>query len=93
MEQFEVYCYEAKAAKLFQQIVQKNDTENQYKDVIDKVKRNLLRDCLSNWKSNLSEDKAPAGFDLLVRFWGMTDTVAGLTKIYSTDRVALISRI
>ena len=93
LEQFEVYCYEAKAAKLFQQIVQKNDTENQYKDVIDKVKRNLLRDCLSNWKSNLSEDKAPAGFDLLVRFWGMTDTVAGLVKIYSTDRVALISRI
>ena len=29
LEQFEVYCYEAKAAKLFQQIVQKNDTENQ----------------------------------------------------------------
>ena len=93
LEQFEVYCYEAKAAKLFQQIIKKYDLENQYKDVIAKVKRNLLRDCINNWKSNLSEDKASAGFDLLVRFWGVADTVAGVANAYSTNRAKLISRL
>lgn len=93
LEQFEVYCYEAKAARLFRQIVEKHDVENQYEDVIHKVKENLLRDCIYNWKSNLSEDKAPAGFDLLVRYWGVTDIVAGLANAYSTGRAKLISRI
>ena len=93
LKQFEVYCYEAKAARLFAKIVEKHDSKCEYTDIVEAVKRNLLKDCIYNFKSNLSDDKASKGFDLLVQFWGIEDAVAGLAEAYAMNRATLISRI
>ncbi len=93
VNQFEVYCYEAKAAKMFQQIVEEHDSEGSYAEIVARMKKHLLLDCIYNWKNNLSKDKAPAGFDLLVRYWGAEDTVSALSEVYSTNRDMLVSRI
>ncbi len=93
IEQFEVYCYEAKAARMFQQIVEEHDTEEQYAEIIARMKKHLLRDCIYNWKSNLSDEKAKSGFELLVRYWGAEDTVTALAEAYAMNRAKLVSRI
>lgn len=93
LEKFEVYCYEAKAARLFEDIVKRHVTDGSYDDIVAKVRRNLLKDCIYNWKSNLADDKAAKGFDLLVQFWGIETIVAALAEAYAMNRTTLISRI
>ncbi len=93
LEQFEVFCYEAKAAKLFHQIVQKCKSNQDFADITQRVKKRLLRDCIYNWKVNLADEKAADGLDLLIHYWGVEDTVEGLAEAYSTNRVALAARI
>lgn len=93
LEKFEVYCYEAKAAGLFEEIVKRHVTDGSYDDIVAQMRRNLLKDCIYNWKSNLAEDKAAKGFDLLVRFWGIEAVVAGLAEAYASNRAKLVARI
>ncbi len=93
LEKFEVYCYEAKAARLFEEIVKKHVTDGSYDDIVAKVRRNLLKDCVYNWKSNLADDIAAKGFDLLVQFWGIENIVAILAETYATNRAKLITRM
>lgn len=93
LEQFENYCYEAKAAKLFEQLVDKFDEEREYEDVVRGMKKHLLQDCIFNWKANLADEKAAVGFDLLIRYWGVVDTVSALAVSYHTNRAQLISKI
>lgn len=93
LEQFENYCYEAKAAKLFEVLVGKFDENNQYDDIKEDMRKHLLQDCIFNWKSNLTVEKAAAGFDLLVKYWGAEETVSALATSYHTNRAQLISRV
>lgn len=93
LEQFENYCYEAKAAKLYGQLVDKYDENQEFEDVKEGMKKHLLQDCIFNWKSNLAEDFAASGFDLLIQYWGVEDTVSALAESFHTNRAQLISRV
>lgn len=93
LEQFENYCYEAKAAKFFHRLVDKYDDKKEYGDIVEGMKEHLLQDCIFNWKNHLSKEKAAAGFDLLIRYWGVKDTISALAVTYHTNRVQLITRI
>lgn len=93
LEQFENYCYEAKAAKIFRQLIQGYDEAKEFEDVTEGMKEHLLRDCIFNWKNNLAIENAGAGFDLLVQYWGATDVVSALAASYQTNRAELISRV
>ncbi|MBQ6888485.1 MAG: glycosyltransferase family 2 protein, partial [Lachnospiraceae bacterium] len=68
LEYFERYCTMGKVAQAMKEFLVAENRLEQYKDTYEKSKRELLMDCVNQWRNHLaSEDKA-VGFEIMHRY-------------------------
>lgn len=67
--------------------------EEQYKDVLQQLRKGLLNDCANNWYIAVSEEESSIGFDILAKYWEPEELVSYLCEKHYFDRKRLAAKI
>lgn len=89
---FERFCTMANVAQAIKDFLISEKAFDIYKDTYELAKRELLADCVNQWKNHLLDEDRVNGFELIYKYWGTVDTVSGIAKCawYEQAEVAQI---
>ncbi len=93
ISQFENYCQEAKVVEAIKKLLIQSKKEKKYKDILDTIHWDLLKECINNWYLYLDHNQSAEGYDLLIKYWGVVDTVVGFSKLLNNDVGTVAAKI
>ena len=93
LSQFEDFCRMAWSAKCIEDFINDKGLTEQYNDIIQKNRIQLLSHCAYIWSILNNEDKA-AGFDMMMRYWHPEEVISRLAemKFHDTAEMAKLLR-
>lgn len=92
LAQLDRYCHSVLVAKEINNFLNEQG-EEQYDEVLQQVRKDLLNDCVSNWYTSISEEEACMGFDILAKYWNPEELVSNLCEKHYFDRKRLAEKI
>jgi glycosyltransferase involved in cell wall biosynthesis len=93
IKQFERSCTQALVPKAVRRFLEREGRYEEYKDIVMSLHEKLISDCVNMWYSYLDPALSGQGFDLLVRYWGIVDTLAFIAKPYWYKRASISDRL
>lgn len=79
--QFERYCSMALVADAIKDFLLEEGALDRHETLYASVRSQLLRDCVANWNSHISEKDRAVGFDLMLTYWEPTEVVAKVAEL------------
>lgn len=92
LAQLDRYCHSVLVANEINNFLD-NQGDEQYDEVLQQVRKDLLNDCASNWYTSISEEEASKGFDILAKYWKPEELVSNLCENHYFDRKRLAEKI
>lgn len=92
LAQLERYCHSVFVADAIHGfLIQQNDKN--YLTVADKLRKDLLNDCVSNWYTAVEENYSNNGFDILAKYWNPEEIVSNLCEKHYFERKQIAEKI
>lgn len=80
---FERFCHQAYIPELIKEFLCDNDAFDEYFPVYDNIKKKMVRECVFNWDKGLSDKNKAAGYDIMVKYCGLENTVSFFQEKYN----------
>ena len=92
LEQFKKYCRMGETADAIQRFLIKVEAIEIYSNLYEKVRLQLLNDCIGNWQK-LEESEQAEGFDLVLMYFEKAEIIAAIAKLYWWSNGDIAERI
>ena len=92
-ESFWRFCHQALIPDKIASFLKRECLDTQYMDICNGIKQRLLKECIYNWANRLAEENQEKGYDYLVEFWGLENTVSALEEIFYQRRDFVAAKI
>ncbi len=75
LERLETFCTQAKVAEAVHNFIVEQDALHEFEKENRQIRHDLFFECFWNWRRNLSPSDREAGFELLLKYWEISDLV------------------
>ena len=90
--QFAERCKGAEIAKEISGFLKREGVEEKFKYEYEEFKKEMLMDCIDCWHNKLDEKESERGFQILVKNWGIKDTIGGIASRYFEEQKDILKR-
>ena len=73
---FKRFCEASKVAEAINDFVDLEKKYKEYGSIVNRIRKDLLNDTLTQWMSHLEPKDKAAGFNLLTQYWGVEEIVS-----------------
>jgi len=88
---FETYCKQSIVPEKCRTFLIDQGAFEEYKDIYESIKKDLLNECINAWFSYLSLSDSAAGFKCLVKYWNVVDVAIALSQRWYYESVIMLS--
>lgn len=92
LSQLERYCHSVYVAEEIQNFLV-SEKQDDYFEISEKIRKDLLNDCINNWYAAIKDTDTAKGFDLLCKYWKPTEIVGNLCEKHYNSRKLLAEKI
>lgn len=93
IDDFKRFCHQVYIADLIKEFLIEKDSYDKYGQVYNDIYKRMINECVFNWKKGLNESNKPKGYDLLVEFCGLEETVSNLEDMFYSEPGYVAKRI
>lgn len=92
LRQYELRCKGAEITKKVLNFLKTEKKEKVYEQEYEVFKDDILMDCIDCWHNKLERKETERGFQILVKNWGIKDTIGGIASRYFEEQKDILRR-